>query len=161
VFTLYDLTAKAVVPLPPGREFDNRSLFSVPYVPPDVADRTRPVARRFRISRRRLGPGRRRAVFRFRLSETADARIRLRRRGKTLRTITRRGRRAGANAVRFNGRVRGRFLRPGRYVAVLRATDAAGNASVPRVVRFRVVKRRSARGQRRGSGAPARVLAVV
>lgn len=44
----------------------------------------------------------------------------------------------GANTTRFSGRVRNRSLRPGRYAAVIRATDAAGNRSARRATRFRI-----------------------
>jgi hypothetical protein len=138
-FMLYDVKGQALVPLPPGKEFDNRSMLSAPYSPPDL---TRPVAGRARMTRRRLRPGRRVTFIRFTLSEPADARIRIRRRGRTLRTITRRGRASGANSIRFDGRARGRALRPGRYTAVLVATDAAGNASRPKALRFRVLRGR-------------------
>jgi hypothetical protein len=48
---------------------------------------------------------------------------------------------AGANRRRFSGRVgRGR-LRPGRYRAVLVASDRAGNLSTAKRLRFRVVRR--------------------
>jgi hypothetical protein len=45
---------------------------------------------------------------------------------------------AGANTVRFMGRLAGRRLRRGRYRLVLTATDAAGNRSASRRVRFRI-----------------------
>ena len=44
----------------------------------------------------------------------------------------------GANTIRFSGRIGKRALRPGRYRAVIRATDTAGNRSQPRTVRLRV-----------------------
>ena len=46
----------------------------------------------------------------------------------------------GGNSTRFSGRLGGRALRPGRYRAVIRATDAAGNRSTPRVTRFRIAR---------------------
>ncbi|HEV2811678.1 MAG TPA: choice-of-anchor Q domain-containing protein, partial [Solirubrobacteraceae bacterium] len=42
---------------------------------------------------------------------------------------------------RLSGRLGGRRLRPGRYRAVLVATDAAGNRSAPRRLRFTVTRR--------------------
>ena len=48
---------------------------------------------------------------------------------------------AGANRLRFRGRLRARKLRPGRYRLRAVATDAAGNRSRARRVPFRVVKR--------------------
>ena len=48
----------------------------------------------------------------------------------------------GANRHRFSGRIGQRSLRPGEYRATLVATDAAGNRSAPRRLKFEVVKRR-------------------
>jgi hypothetical protein len=47
---------------------------------------------------------------------------------------------AGRGHLRFSGRVRGRRLAPGHYRATAAATDAVGNRSAPRRVRFRVVR---------------------
>lgn len=49
--------------------------------------------------------------------------------------------RSGANSTRFTGRLGRRALRPGRYSAVITASDAAGNRSAPRRARFRIVRR--------------------
>lgn len=135
VFRAFSIAAKAFVTLPPDK-FDNRSQFSAPYPPADV---TSPVVRRFRMTHRRFRPHRGATRFKFRLSERADVRIAMRRRGaRKARVLLRKGRPAGANTIAFSGRIRGRTLRPGRYVAVLTATDAAGNRSRKRVVRFTV-----------------------
>jgi hypothetical protein len=104
-------------------------------------------------------------VFRFTLSEAATARIVIaqrrpgRRKGKRCvaptkklarakkcTRITRRGTltrasHAGLNKVAFSGRIGTKALRPGRYQATLRATDAAGNISTAKTIRFRIVKR--------------------
>ena len=48
---------------------------------------------------------------------------------------------AGANRNPFSGRIGKKRLRPGRYRATLVATDAAGNASAPRQVAFKVILR--------------------
>jgi len=47
----------------------------------------------------------------------------------------------GSNVKPFSGRIGSRKLAPGRYRATLRATDAAGNRSLPKRIAFRVVKR--------------------
>jgi hypothetical protein len=47
---------------------------------------------------------------------------------------------AGVNSFRFRGRVKGRRLPPGRYRLVSRAIDASGNRSLPRRVRFDIVR---------------------
>jgi hypothetical protein len=49
---------------------------------------------------------------------------------------------AGANTKRFSGKIGRRALKPGRYRATLIATDAAGNRSAPKQLRFRVVRAR-------------------
>jgi hypothetical protein len=89
-----------------------------------------------RTSRRRP-----RVLLWFSLSEAARVRVRIvrARPGRDpvrAGTITRNGR-AGANVIR----IRCRKLRRGRHVATLVATDAAGNRSLPRSIRFRVVWR--------------------
>jgi hypothetical protein len=66
-------------------------------------------------------------------------RIRFKRRERRVGALPRRHLEAGGNAITFNGRLKGRALRPGRYVAVLTATDAAGNVSLARAIRFRVL----------------------
>jgi hypothetical protein len=48
---------------------------------------------------------------------------------------------AGANKVAFSGRIGSKALRPGRYQATLTATDAVGNSSKPRTIRFSIVRR--------------------
>lgn len=48
--------------------------------------------------------------------------------------------RAGTNARPYAGRLQRRPLRPGRYLAVVRARDAANQAAVPRYTAFRVVR---------------------
>jgi len=81
--------------------------------------------------------------LRYSLSEPARVALRIKRarngRYRTIATLTRRGA-AGANTIRFTGRVGRRALRPGRYRAVLTATDAAGNRSAPRAIRLRIAR---------------------
>ena len=47
---------------------------------------------------------------------------------------------AGANKLKFTGRLRGSKLRPGKYRLLAVATDAAGNKSRPRRAAFRIVR---------------------
>jgi hypothetical protein len=47
---------------------------------------------------------------------------------------------AGSQSLRFSGRLRGKALKPGGYRATIVAVDAAGQASDPRRVSFRVVR---------------------
>ena len=55
-------------------------------------------------------------------------------------TLTRAGGKAGANSVAFSGRIGRSPLKPGRYRASLRATNAAGTSSTVRLT-FTIVKR--------------------
>jgi hypothetical protein len=105
--------------------------------------------------------------LRYRLSEVATVTVRYERRGTgrraggRCRAVTRRNRgragclrwalvrgsarhsgKAGANAFRPTGRLRGRSLRPAVYRLRLSARDAAGNTSRPRrSASFRIVRR--------------------
>jgi hypothetical protein len=85
-----------------------------------------------------------RTRFRYTLSEPARVTITVQRalkgRYRTVGKLTRNGRQ-GANSTRFTGRIGRRALRPGRYRAVARATDAAQNRSAPSRARFRIAAR--------------------
>jgi hypothetical protein len=48
---------------------------------------------------------------------------------------------AGPNRKKFSGKIGRRSLRPGNYRATLVATDAAGNRSAPKRLKFKVVRR--------------------
>jgi hypothetical protein len=76
--------------------------------------------------------------LRYRLSEAATVVVRIVHGKRTIGKLTRHAA-AGANLLRFSGRLGRRALRPGRYSAVVTATDAAGNKSRPQRVRFRVI----------------------
>jgi glucose/arabinose dehydrogenase len=110
--------------------------------------------RRFGVSRRatptiaRRGSPRpaRGTSFRYRLSKAAGVRIVIARaadrgRGRRAGTLVRRNRRAGLNHLRFTGRIGRRALRPGAYVAMIQASDAAGQRSPVRRAGFRIVAR--------------------
>lgn len=87
-------------------------------------------------------------TVRYTLSEAATvtfkAQRRVKRRGKLrwvkLPGALRHSGRAGANALGFDGRLKGRRLKPGRYRLVAVARDAAGNQAPPQRARFRVVR---------------------
>jgi Ca2+-binding RTX toxin-like protein len=132
---------------------------------PTATNRRFRVARRGEVARKLAPKGTR---FGFALSEGASVRFTIehgiagrkaggrcrlgsrRRHGrrcmvwKLVRRFTRSGH-VGQNAVPFSGRVRAgskaRSLRPGRYRAVLRATDSSGNRSKSKRVYFTVVLR--------------------
>jgi uncharacterized membrane protein len=124
---------------------------------------------RFRIAQGRTAltarrkPVPRGTTFRFTLSEPATVKIalrrklagrrkgtkclqptRARRRAKrctrlvTMGTLTR-GAALGANSVRFTGRIGRRKLSPGKYAAVLTASDTAGNRSKARTLAFTIL----------------------
>ena len=149
-FRVYQVASLEFLTLPADREFDSRSLFSEAYTPPQPGggtpapppsgDRAKPVVSGLRMTRRRFRVRRRATAFRFALSEPAGVRIVVRRRGRYMGQIRRRGLAAGSNRIAWGGRLRGRKLRPGSYVAVLIATDPAGNLSIPLLVSFRVLR---------------------
>jgi DNA-binding beta-propeller fold protein YncE len=104
--------------------------------------------RRFAVASAKAPVVRRGTAFRYTLSEAARIRIRIERRkrrkrgGKvrfrSLGSVRAKGR-SGRNRTPFNGRLRGRKLKPGAYRATAVATDSAGGRSKPRRVGFRVV----------------------
>jgi Tol biopolymer transport system component len=135
-----------------------------------VRDRTAPVlskvslsAKRFAVSakatavsaaRRKARKTPRGTTVRFRLSEDARVTVTVRSVKKTKRkgrkTVTRRktvGRltrthvRRGSRTLSFSGRIGKKALARGGYELVLRATDAAGNASKTKTLAFTVVSR--------------------
>jgi hypothetical protein len=113
-----------------------------------AGDTQPPLITGFRTTRKVFAAGRARTAvsarvrgtrFRYTLSEDAKVTVRIVRRngrsaGKLMRTAKK-----GANTVKFSGRIGRRALKRGRYRAVIVATDAAGNRSAPRRVKFRVV----------------------
>jgi hypothetical protein len=116
-----------------------------------VRDVTAPVLSNLRVSHRVFAIGRARTAisarltrgtrFVYSLSETAKVVVTIRRVG-TKRVVGRliRSARNGVNPLRFSGRIGSKALKPGRYRAVMMATDAAGNRSAPASVSFRVLK---------------------
>jgi hypothetical protein len=82
-------------------------------------------------------------TFTYTLSEAAKVTITIerkrRRRMRKLGSLSAQ-KRGGRQSTRFSGRLRGKALKPGRYRATIVATDAAGQASDPRRISFRVVR---------------------
>ena len=86
-----------------------------------------------------------RTRFRFTLSEAARVTITIQRatgtgartRYRTVAAIRRTGS-TGRNSTTFSRKLGRRLLRAGRYRAVARAADAAGNRSAPRRAAFRI-----------------------
>jgi CSLREA domain-containing protein len=148
------------VPIPPGPDTEAPSFLAASLKPARFAVNRRGAAEAPVAARTRRG-----TTFRFRLSEAArvvftieQARPgrRVKRRCVKPRRSNRRrpkctrftgARRfavtaaAGGNVKKFSGRIGRRALKPGRYRATLVATDAAGNASAPKRLRLRVVRR--------------------
>jgi hypothetical protein len=81
-------------------------------------------------------------VLHYRLSEQATVTVDvLPAKGtKFLARLTRRST-PGSRSLAFSGRMKSRVLKPGSYRFIVRATDAAGNRSTARIVRFKVVRR--------------------
>jgi PKD repeat protein len=135
--------------------------------PPPVISGLSVTNKRFAVAAL-LGPAakvKRGTTFRYRLSEAASVRFTIERRtsgrkvGKKCRPVTRRNAsrrkctlyrrataftlngKAGANRSRFSGKLgRKRKLKPGRYRAVVVATDAAGGKSSRKRASFSIVK---------------------
>jgi hypothetical protein len=115
-----------------------------PITTPPPPDTTPPTVTAASRSKPRIRAGTRSVSFRFTLSEPAQVKLTIQRRlpgrsarYRTLGKLTRSGAK-GANRIRFSGRIGKRSLRPGRYRALISATDAAGNRSTPKRTRFRV-----------------------
>jgi len=118
----------------------------IPPPPPPPPDVTAPVISRLTLKPSRLRAAGRAALFRYRLSEAATVRFTIKRRVKGHARYRRVGDFvqsgvAGRNTRRFRAKIRTRRLRPGRFLAMLGATDAAGNHSRVKKVAFRVVRR--------------------
>src|SRR4051794_12046485 len=116
-----------------------------------AADTLAPVVSGFKASNKSFAVGRARTALaavlrgttlRYSLSEAAKVTIKIQRArdGRAIGKLTRAARQ-GSNALKFSGRIGKRALKSGRYVAVLTATDAAGNRSAAKRVAFRVVTR--------------------
>jgi hypothetical protein len=118
-------------PTPPGGE--------------GAPDATAPVFHAARLTSRRVVRGRRRTVLRYRLSEAARVTFAIQRRRGSRSVVVARFAEdgaAGPNARRFGARIGKKLLKPGRYRALLRARDAAGNVSATVALAFRVVRPR-------------------
>jgi hypothetical protein len=117
-----------------------------------LADRTPPALGRVTLAPARFAVARaatartavrRGSTVRFALSEPAAVTLRIERlaggRRRAAATL-RRSARAGANRVRFSGRIGRRALRRGRYRLTVRAIDGAGNRSAARRAVFHIVR---------------------
>ena len=168
VFQTADFTAARFVeetpPSPPGPPAAGDAVAPV-ITRARMSPRVWAVNRRGRAEARLTRRAKRGTTFRYRLSETArvvfrvDRRARGRRVGGKCRPATKRNHkrrrctrfvRAGsfaqaggteANRKRFSGKIGRSRLRAARYRVTLTATDAAGNASKPKRLNFRVVRR--------------------
>jgi hypothetical protein len=135
---------------PAGGDAPPASGGAQPAAPPaGAADTTAPLVAGFRASHKVFAVGRARTAisarvvrgtrFSYTLNEAARVVVKIQRvdtrraSGKLTRSA-----RSGKNALRFSGRIGSRALKPGRYRAVLTATDAAGNRSAPKRLSFRV-----------------------
>jgi hypothetical protein len=80
--------------------------------------------------------------FAYALSENAKVVVKVQR-VATKRTVGKltRSAKGGRNTIAFSGRIGTKALKPGRYRAVMTATDAAGNRSAAKSLSFRIAKR--------------------
>ena len=90
-----------------------------------------------------MAAARRGTTVRYSLSEPAAVTLRVVRlaggKRRSVGTLRRTGA-AGANRVRFSGRIGRRALPRGRYRLIVRAIDAAGNRSTVRAAAFRIIR---------------------
>ncbi len=146
-------TATGAPPPPPGPAPPGPTSGPAPSSAASARDATAPSLRGVSLRPSRLRAARRgatvaavaqRATLRYALSERAILTLEVQRadskgRYRTLKGAIRRPSAAGAHRLAFRARLRGRALRAGRYRLVVRGTDAAGNRSPARRVRFAVV----------------------
>ena len=81
-------------------------------------------------------------TFRYRVSEASTVRFKIeRKKGKRFKKLGSRPQsvKAGANKLKWNGKLKGKPLKPGRYRATVVATDADGGRSAPKTVGFRIL----------------------
>lgn len=125
--------ASPAPPTDPGTQSDPGTP-SDPTPPPVTPQDAPPVLSKLTIGKRRIARGRR-TSFGFEVSESSRVRITLKRRRHVKGALVRAAH-AGRNKVAFRGRIGRRALKPGRYVAVARATDSAGQRSARQTLRF-------------------------
>jgi secreted trypsin-like serine protease len=110
---------------------------------PARPDAVPPVLSRARLSTGRVRAGGR-AKLSFQLSEAAAVTVTvLKKQGRRYRPLSPTlplAANAGTFSRRFDGRLAGRALKPGRYKLSLAAVDAVGNAARPVAVAFRIVR---------------------
>lgn len=112
---------------------------------PAAAGAAKLALRRLSLSKRRFRAGRGTTIS-YTLSAPADVTFRIDRAGRDGRYRATNARlihqgAAGANSVRFTGRIAGRALRPGRYRFEAVAADAAGTSTSVTRVKFAIVRR--------------------
>lgn len=80
--------------------------------------------------------------FRYSVSEAATVRFKIeRKKGKRFKKLGSRSQaaKAGANKLKWNGKLRGKPLPPGAYRATAIATDKEGGRSAPKTIGFRIL----------------------
>lgn len=97
---------------------------------------TPPAITKLKLSKRRFSPGRK-IKIKFRLSEKSRVTFTVKKGRKTVGTFRANGRR-GNNSVKFNGRIKRKSLKSGRYKLVVQARDRKGGKSTPKTARFSV-----------------------
>lgn len=119
--------------------------------PPVVTSNLEPVIRKLKVVPSKFAPKLRGVkpgkvklgtTFRYRLSEAATVRFKIeRKKGKRFKKLGSRPQaaKAGANKLKWNGKLKGKPLPPGRYRATVVATDKEGGRSTPKTVGFRIL----------------------
>jgi len=111
---------------------------------PPVLGRIRVVPANFAPKVRGVKPGAIKlgTTFRYRVSEAATVRFKIeRKKGKRFKKLGSRPQaaKAGANKLKWNGKLKGKPLPPGRYRATVVATDKEGGRSAAKTVGFRIL----------------------
>jgi PKD repeat protein len=79
-------------------------------------------------------------TFHFKVSEPASVRFKFEsKQGKRFKKLGSRATKPGAKKLRWNGKLKGKPLRPGHYRATVIATDKEGARSAPKTVGFRIL----------------------
>jgi len=112
--------------------------------PKPVISKLKVVPAKFAPKLRGVEPGKIKlgTSFRYRVSEAATVRFKIeRKKGKRFKKLGSRPQaaKAGANKLKWNGKLKGKPLKPGRYRATVVATDKAGGRSAPKTVGFRIL----------------------
>jgi hypothetical protein len=147
-----ELATQPLKPVPPAPPSGGGDVPGSGVPAASIVDTLAPTLSNLRLSRTVFAVGRAKTAIAarstrgtrisYKLSESAKVVIKIRRVGAKRgagRLV--RAARGGLNTIAFSGRIGRKALKPGRYSLTIRATDAAGNRSAQKTIRFRVATR--------------------